>query len=96
MKRLLPLLTCLILGIWVSSIALFSVQNATLVSLKFVGRETIEIPIGVILGISVGIGAIAGASLELFSNVSKGQRETVKRTSKENQETLYSSQEGEW
>jgi uncharacterized integral membrane protein len=87
MKRLLPLLTCLILGIWVSTIALLSVQNATLVSLKFVGRETIEMPIGVILGISVGIGAIAGSCLELFSNIQKRETETVER---------QSTQEGEW
>lgn len=79
MKRLLPVLTCLILGIGVSAIALLSVQNATLVSLKFVGRETIEMPIGVLLGITFGIGTIAGGCLELFRNIQKRETETVER-----------------
>lgn len=61
MKTIPNLIASLILAISVIGVAIFSVQNATLVSLKFLGYESIQLPVGVVLAFSTGIGAIAGA-----------------------------------
>ena len=61
MKTIPNFIASLILTISVIGVAIFSVQNATLVSLKFLGYESIQLPVGVILAFSAGIGAIAGA-----------------------------------
>ena len=61
MKALTNLLTSVIVATWIAAIAILSVQNATLVSLKFLSLESIQLPVGIILAFSVGIGVIAGA-----------------------------------
>jgi uncharacterized integral membrane protein len=61
MNSIFPLLTSSILAIWILAIAIFSVQNATPVSLKFLAFESIQIPVGVVLAFCVAIGAIGGA-----------------------------------
>jgi lipopolysaccharide assembly protein A len=53
---------------WVMAIALLSVQNATLVSLKFLVWRSIELPWGLILAGAVGIGFLLGGWLSLLSN----------------------------
>ncbi|NEO03704.1 MAG: DUF1049 domain-containing protein [Moorea sp. SIO1F2] len=55
------LLTSLIVAIWISAIAIFSIQNITEVSVKFLVFESIDLPIGVVLAVSVGIGLLGGA-----------------------------------
>ncbi|MBS9770465.1 MAG: DUF1049 domain-containing protein [Trichodesmium erythraeum GBRTRLIN201] len=57
-KLIPPIISSIILALWVSSIAILSVQNATPISLKFLSFQSIEIPIGVILSFSVSIGVI--------------------------------------
>ncbi|HEY9596233.1 MAG TPA: lipopolysaccharide assembly protein LapA domain-containing protein [Cyanophyceae cyanobacterium] len=66
MKTLTNLLTSFVLAAWISVIAILSIQNITPVSLKFLGAESIQMPIGVVLAFSVGIGSIGGAMLPLF------------------------------
>jgi lipopolysaccharide assembly protein A len=61
MNIITTILTALILAIWVSAIAILSVQNATLISLQFLSLKSIEIPIGIILGFSASLGMIGGA-----------------------------------
>ncbi|WP_338022455.1 LapA family protein [Argonema antarcticum] len=61
MKTIAYLLASLILAIWVLAIAIFSVQNATLVSLKFLGFESIQLPVGVVLAFCAGAGVVGGA-----------------------------------
>ena len=61
MKTITYLLASLILAIWVLAIAIFSVQNATLVSLKFLGFESIQLPVGVVLAFCAGAGVVGGA-----------------------------------
>ncbi|WP_338022957.1 LapA family protein [Argonema galeatum] len=61
MKTIANLLASLILAIWVLAIAIFSVQNATLVSLKFLGFESIQLPVGVVLAFCAGAGVVGGA-----------------------------------
>lgn len=61
MKSIASLLACSILTIWVVAIAIFSVQNATPVSLQLLGYESIKLPVGVVLAFSSGIGVMGGA-----------------------------------
>ncbi|NEQ81905.1 MAG: DUF1049 domain-containing protein [Moorea sp. SIO2I5] len=60
-RILTNLLTSLIVAIWIGAIAIFSIQNITEVYLKFLVFESIDLPIGVVLAISVGIGLVGGA-----------------------------------
>lgn len=63
MKILSPILTCLILAVGISAIALVSVQNATLVSIRFLNFQSVQIPVGVVLAFSVAIGLVFAAIL---------------------------------
>ncbi|MCG5058651.1 MAG: LapA family protein [Limnoraphis sp. WC205] len=72
MKIISPILTCLILAVGMSAIAIVSVQNATPVSIKFLTFESIQFPVGVILAFSVAVGLIFTAIL-----IPIGQRVSV-------------------
>ncbi len=75
MKTIANLLTSLILAGWIAAIALLSIQNITPVSLKFLTLETIQIPVGIVLAFSVGIGLVAGAIVPILAPQARGQRE---------------------
>ncbi len=60
MKTINNLLASLVLAVWVSAIAILSVQNATSVSLKFLVFQSIQMPVGVVLGFSASAGVIGG------------------------------------
>ncbi len=60
-KLVTNLLTSLIFAVWIGAIAIVSIQNITPVSLKFLSARSIELPIGLVLAFSVGVGAIAAA-----------------------------------
>ena len=71
-KFVSPIICSIILALWVSGIAILSVQNATPISLKIFFKifsltifdfESIQIPIGVILSLSVSMGVIIGSAL---------------------------------
>jgi uncharacterized integral membrane protein len=53
---------------WVVILALISVQNATVVSLKFLVWQSIELPWGLILAGAVGIGLLMGGWLSHLSS----------------------------
>lgn len=53
---------------WIVAIALLSVQNATLVHLKFLVWQSIELPWGFILAGAIGIGFLLGGWLSLLGN----------------------------
>jgi uncharacterized integral membrane protein len=61
MKTIANLLTSLILAGWIGAIAILAIQNFTLVSVKFLAFESIQLPIGIVLAFSAGIGLIGGA-----------------------------------
>lgn len=63
MKALANLLTSIIVAVWVVAIAILSVQNATPVSLRFLNFQSIQLPIGLVLAFSAGVGLIATALL---------------------------------
>lgn len=50
--------TSLVVAVWVSAIAIIAIQNATPVSLQFLGLRTVEIPIGLVLAFSASLGMI--------------------------------------
>ncbi|MBE9054120.1 LapA family protein [Nostocales cyanobacterium LEGE 11386] len=74
MKTLTPILISLVVAIWVVAIAILSVQNATPVSLKFLTFQSIQIPVGLVLAFSAGIGLIGMAVLQpLWGLAGSGQ-----------------------
>ncbi len=60
------LLAALIVAAWVSGIAILSVQNATLVSLRFLMFQSVQMPVGVVLAFCVAIGAIVMAIVQVI------------------------------
>jgi len=64
MKSFAPLITSVIVAVWVAAIAIIAVQNATPVSLKFLTFQSVQIPVGLVLAFSAGIGLIAMAVLQ--------------------------------
>ncbi|MDX2228583.1 MAG: DUF1049 domain-containing protein [Leptolyngbyaceae cyanobacterium bins.349] len=61
MKTLATTLTALILAGWMGAAAILAVQNFTPVSFKILTFQSIEVPFGVMLAFSAGIGAIGAA-----------------------------------
>ncbi len=61
MRSLSTLLISLLLALWIGAIAIIAVQNATPVTLRFLGLQSIQVPFGVVLAFSamVGIGMTA-------------------------------------
>jgi uncharacterized integral membrane protein len=68
MTSLTNLIICAIAATWIILIALLSVQNATLINLKFLVWQSIELPWGLILAGAVGIGFLLGGWLSLLGN----------------------------
>ncbi|MFN6571329.1 LapA family protein [Dendronalium sp. ChiSLP03b] len=64
MKTLAPFFASLVVAIWVVAIAIISVQNATPVSLKFLTFQSVQIPAGLVLAFSAGIGLIGISILQ--------------------------------
>ncbi|HEY9601752.1 MAG TPA: LapA family protein [Allocoleopsis sp.] len=75
MKTIANLLTSLVLAAWIGAIAILSIQNIMPVSVRFLNYETIQIPIGIVLAFSVGIGAIVGSLAPVVWRLTGGQRE---------------------
>lgn len=55
------LFTSLITAFWVSAIALIAIQNATPVSLRFLGLQSVEVPIGLVVAFSASLGMVGTA-----------------------------------
>ncbi len=66
MKGLTNFLTAIIIASWLSAIAVFSIQNITQVSLRFLVFESIQLPVGVLLAFCLGGGVVAGTILPVF------------------------------
>ena len=74
MKTLSNLLISVIIAGWIATFAVFSIQNIQEISLKFLGFESIKLPVGVLLAFSVGAGMVVGAIAPLFWQVPKPRR----------------------
>ncbi len=55
------LLSMAILAGWLGLVAVMSIQNIELVSIKFLLWESIKLPFGVLLAFAVGFGLIVGS-----------------------------------
>ncbi len=74
MKNLANLLTSLVVACWVVAIAILSVQNAEPVSLRFLTFQSIQLPVGLVLAFSAGLGIIGIALTQpLWSLTGSGQ-----------------------
>jgi lipopolysaccharide assembly protein A len=68
MSAMTNLIISTIVAAWVVTLALLSVQNASIVSLKFVFWQSIDLPWGLVLAGAVGFGFIIGGCLPLLSS----------------------------
>jgi uncharacterized integral membrane protein len=60
MNNWLPFFTSLLVAAWAVAVAVLSAQNVTRVSLQFLGFQSIQLPVGIVLTISVGVGLVGG------------------------------------
>lgn len=70
MSIITNLFSSLLLAAWVVAAAVLAVQNVTGVSLRFLGGQTIQIPVGVLLALCVALGVVAGAIVPLVWRIS--------------------------
>jgi len=75
MKALAVLLTSLLLSAWIGAIAILAIQNFSPVSLRFLGFQSISIPVGLVLAFSVGIGIVGTAIAQPLLGFSSFQRD---------------------
>ncbi|WP_013324908.1 lipopolysaccharide assembly protein LapA domain-containing protein [Gloeothece verrucosa] len=66
MNILTNLIASLLVAVWMVTLAVFSIQNITPVSLKFLLFESIQFPLGVLLSGCAAGGIIAGAIAPLL------------------------------
>jgi len=66
MKTLANLLSSLIIATWVVAIALLSIQNFQKIPLNLLVFSTLELPLGIVLAFSFGIGLVGGALAPLL------------------------------
>lgn len=76
MNSLTALLTAAIAATWIGGIAILSIQNITVVSLKFLAFSSIQMPLGVLLAFSAAAGWLIAAILPLFSPAKPVRRRT--------------------
>jgi uncharacterized integral membrane protein len=70
MKTFNSLFVSLIVAVWIMAIAIVSVQNAQPISLKFLSFQSIQIPFGLVMAFSAGVGVIGMALLQPLWGIS--------------------------
>lgn len=58
-KVLIPLIA----AVWIGGVALIAIQNATPIAFQFLGFQSIQMPLGLVLAFSVAIGMAGTAML---------------------------------
>ena len=77
--KTIPLLTIsFLVAILASAIGIISVQNAAPVALNFIFFQSIQMPVGVVLAMSLSAGLIGGAPLQPLWNLSDSQNSRPK------------------
>jgi uncharacterized integral membrane protein len=75
MTLLINLLLSMLVAIAIVFVALLSVQNATLVSVKFLTLQSIDLPWGLVLAIFAGMGLLLAGCLPLLgAEIKKGKK----------------------
>ncbi|MGK7957270.1 MAG: lipopolysaccharide assembly protein LapA domain-containing protein [Crocosphaera sp.] len=67
-------MVALLIAVWIGAIAIFSIQNITAVSLKFLFWESIKLPVGVLLSFCVAGGFVLGSVLPFLFTSSQRKR----------------------
>ena len=75
MRYFATLIASLIVTVWIGAIALISVQNATPLSLRFLSFQLVELPFGLILAFSAGVGVMGTAIAQPLLGFSSPQRD---------------------
>ena len=78
MKTIPLLAISFLVAILVSAIGMISVQNAAPVSLNFIFFQSIQLPVGIVLAMSLSAGLIGGALLQPLWNISDSQNSRPK------------------
>ncbi len=71
---------------WIMTMAVFSIQNITPVTLRLFTFESIRLPVGVLLAFCLGVGFFLGALLPALLGVKSNNR---KRFSNNNDELYF-------
>ena len=78
MKTIPLLAISFLVAILASAIGIISVQNAAPVALNFIFFQSIQMPVGVVLAMSLSAGLIRGALLQPLWNLSDSQNSRPK------------------
>ena len=84
MKTIPLLAISFLVAILASAIGIISVQNAAPVALNFIFFKSIQVPVGLLLAMSISVGLIVAALLQPLWNISDSQNS--RRKFQENQE----------
>lgn len=66
MKIIANFIASFFLAGWIITMAVFSIQNISPVTLRFFQFESIQLPVGVLLSFAVGAGLMMGSLVPLF------------------------------
>lgn len=92
MNRTKQIILSLIIGFWLILVAVFSIQNIQLVSLKFFFFESIKLSTGVLLTLCLAMGFILASLIPLFfggKNNQKYPKKQQKSSIKNSQKTNF-------
>ena len=78
MKTIPLLAISFLVAILASAIGIISVQNAASVSLNFMFFKSIQVPVGLLLAMSISVGLIVAALLQPLWNISDSQNSRPK------------------
>lgn len=67
-------MVALVMAFWIGAIAIFSIQNITAVSLKFLFWESIKLPVGVLLSFCAAGGFLLGSVLPVLFQPSQRKK----------------------
>jgi lipopolysaccharide assembly protein A len=87
-KILTNLIVSLVVSAWIGIVSVFSIQNVTEISLKFLTFESIKLPVGVLLSFCLGFGTILGSIAPLLWQKPKSKNSKGKRYQEEDLEYL--------
>lgn len=96
MNRTKQIILSLIIGFWLILIAVFSIQNIQLVSLKFFFFESIKVSTGLLLTLCLAIGFILGSLIPLFFASNNNNKYAKKTKQNRVKNTKKSEFKREW
>lgn len=94
MNKFSSFLISIILGFFLIIFSIFSIQNITLVSLKFFIFQSINLPIGIILSLTFSLGILLGNILPFLffsgtKSLEKSKKKNPTKISQEKNDPLF-------